>query len=208
MINQKDFMLKTEFEIKAYIDSQLQLKAILDNSTLINEQVVIDEYYDTQETSLFKSSVFYRIRNHNRLDLKFDKNSFDLSHTLCNEMNFKYPLSNEDNEKVDEFLYNILNIIQPDDTVNTYELTQFVVIDRVRKTFKKDNILIIYDKVKDLGDFIEIEGQESDAEHIKKLSQIFELKPLPIGYVELYLRKFNFPLYLQGKFLLSEDLSK
>lgn len=74
----------------------------------------------------------------------------------------------------------------------------FVLIDKVRKTFKYEDFEINIDNIRDLGLFIEIEknGEEKDMENIRKeimdllvLLGIGEGEIISKGYVQLILNK-------------------
>lgn len=79
-------------------------------------------------------------------------------------------------------------------------------------TYVIDNFTITFDAVQDLGNFLEIEYMAPDTNDINDIKIRMEalvknltIKRLTTGYDTLILRKQNFDLYLQSRFILEED---
>jgi len=79
--------------------------------------------------------------------------------------------------------------------------------------FTDGKFYYMVDKVKDLGSFLEIEAKINSKNEINKikremleLANKLKLKRIITGYNELYWRKHNYKIYLQGRYLLEEDL--
>lgn len=74
---------------------------------------------------------------------------------------------------------------------------------------KNDDMLLCVDHVEGLGDFLEVEIQcEEETDTSQALSRLqyfiadLALQPLPVGYVELWLRLHHPQIYQQGKYQL------
>ena len=88
-------------------------------------------------------------------------------------------------------------------------------IDRIRRKYRDKKFTYVYDKVKNLGNFIEIEyltSSKGEIEIIKremnKKLRGLTIKYMNVGYNEIYWRQNNFELYLQGIYLLDEDYKR
>ena len=91
-------------------------------------------------------------------------------------------------------------------------LVELCRVDKTRTSYSLDNFSIEIDNVKGLGAFLEIELMAKDTSQLKEIeSQMkqllmpLSLKRILTGYPNLMLRKHNFELYLQSRFVLEED---
>lgn len=94
-------------------------------------------------------------------------------------------------------------------------LIDSIVIDKVRQKFTDGKFEYSFDDVKDLGEFLEVEYKASSDEGVERIKEemreklkSLSLKLITTGHNELYWRKNNFELYLQGRYLLEEDYEK
>ena len=212
-----------EVELKYEVLDKNQIRKFLENLNFVNEKRVVDIYLDTKEGNLFKKGLFIRMRNKQLLDFKFNlsdiKSIGNRKHEHCDELSFKVPLSEESVEKINKIcqIFNLKEIDKPD--LNEFkEKNNFinsVLIDKTSRKYKDEKFEFSYDIVKDIGTFIEIEYltmKENNLNKIKEEMRLrlkgLNLKPITTGYNELYWRKKDFNLYLQGKYLLQEDLEK
>lgn len=196
---------------------ELELKYKLNRKPNIQEKItkendVEDIYYDTQDYTMLRNGNFLRLRNKKSLDFKLNTN--DKTHLYCKETNFS----------VDKFeveaVSNVLKNIGINTKFKTLDelLKQFQILAPIikhRKSYNlEDNIVMVIDEVKDLGTFLEIE-YDIDKESITKeeadyykdyLVNILKKREfitsddeeVHIGYVELYLKKYNVDAFNLG----------
>lgn len=194
-----------EIELKYELESRLKL-----NLNSSSEKIVEDIYYDTSDYKLLKSGNFLRIRNNKSLDFKLNAN--DLSHLYCKETNFDLNDSNIDS------INSILNSLGIDEKFESIidlksKFGVLAPIKKKRTTYNlEDSIVMSIDEVEDLGYFLEIEydldkDEVDDADYYKNLLIEFLKKyhiydklsrEVHIGYVELYLKKYNIEAYKLG----------
>jgi len=68
-------------------------------------------------------------------------------------------------------------------------------------------MIICLDEVDELGSFVEIEATDPQlAPQVMQQCHSLGLTNLEVGYVELFLRAKDFPLYKQGRYILSSDM--
>lgn len=194
-----------EIELKYELESKLKLD--LNNSF---EKIVEDIYYDTSDYKLLRSGNFLRIRNNKSLDFKL--NADDLSHLYCKETNFDLNDSNIDS------INSILNSLGIDEKFEGIadlksKLGVLAPIKKKRTTYNlEDSVVMSMDEVNDLGTFLEIEYDLDEDElyngdeykklliEILKKYHIYDKlsREVHIGYVELYLEKYNTEAYELG----------
>lgn len=191
-----------EIELKLEVREFPTLK----DAKLKNEKRVLDIYYDTKDYSLLKGGNFLRNRNNKKLDFKL--NVGDLSHLYCKETSFDIDAlkSSEDMKAV----FDSINVPYSD-KYNDFEsflkannLEVLATIDKERKTYILDDLIVSFDEAKDIGNFVEIELDVDDSavidkeeitkymlDKLTKLSNLKEYERVNIGYVELYLKRHN-----------------
>ncbi len=179
---------------------------------LIEERKEEDIYYDTSNYDLLRNGNFLRIRNQEKIDFKLSTN--DLTHLYCKETTFSFkPFPATEISEV----FSSLNL--PIFCNNYEEFTKNLIvlspIIKKRKTYKvDDNITMVLDEIDNLGYFLEIEydvEQDSISEEEGKKYKAILTKVLTdnhlleemdekvsIGYVELYLKKYNIEAYRLG----------
>lgn len=182
------------------------------NLNLSEEKVVEDIYYDTNDYTLLKNGNFLRVRNGKQLDFKL--NAHDNSHLYCKETNFG--LANDNINKIPTLLKK-LDVKISFNNINEL-LDKLIVLAPIKKkrlVYKlEDNVTLVIDEVENIGTFLEIEydllkdnitkeeGQYYKEYLIKILKEknLFNLlgKEVHIGYVELYLKKYNIEAYNIG----------
>ena len=191
-----------EYEVKFKHDTSLICEIIKD-LFYIGEKQQTDIYYDTCNRSLFLKAVFFRKRNGKRIDLKYNFD-LDTSHLFCTENNFELPLTEEQYMSLDSFLSKLL--IPTKETYNNifdkFGLDEFVIINKKRKTYQGKDFNVYLDQVNNLGEFIEIEAiNENGIIYINEFLQKNSIQRITTGYVELYLKKYDYNLYQKGKYL-------
>lgn len=197
--------MSSEFEIKAPIDDRDIFDALLAELQYVGESEETDVYYDTPEATLFLNGVYLRIRNRQRLDLKYRWDVTDLSHQACHEDTFPLPLQEKHAVKVSTFLSRFINPVQEQDLFRRFGVERFVVITKFRETYRGKGLELVIDTIPDLGEFVEIKAKADAHSAVIQEVNSLRLAPLPVGYVELYLRKNRRELYERGRHKLTGD---
>lgn len=206
------FMEKSlEVELKFQVLDEMQVKNFLKNLKFLGEKRNVDVYLDTKDGDLYKRGIFIRIRDNKKLEFKFnlaDIRSKEFSkHEHCDEFSFPLPLTQDSIRKINEVcrILSLKEVSSLEELKSTNNLIDSIIIDKVRQKFT----------VKNLGKFLEIEYKASSDEDVEKIKEEMReklkglnLKLITTGYNELYWRKNNFELYLQGRYLLEEDYEK
>jgi len=196
---------------------EIELKYELKNSFCfelkpMKESVVEDIYYDTEDYQLLRSGNFLRVRNGKQIDFKLNAN--DSSHLYCKETNFSF--KNENFDEIKKILSNI-GIFLSSNTLDEIfmDLKVLAPIKKKRSTYVlEENVIMVLDKVENLGTFLEIEydydgdtftKEQGDyfKKYLKEILNKFHLlkdgdREVSIGYVELYLKKYNVETYQLG----------
>jgi adenylate cyclase class IV len=213
-----------EIELKYQIIDENQIQEFLKKFFFVSKERVVDVYLDTKEGDLYKKGIFIRVRNNKILDFKY--NLEDLSnlnkvsmHEQCDEYSFPLPLTNDSIKVVNQNcrILGLIGIFNPDleELKVKNNLINSVVIDKIRKNFRDKELKYSFDDVKRLGKFFEIEKHGREGEdfekakgEIRKRVKNLKLKLITAGYCEAYWRKYDFNLYLQGRYLFTEDYKK
>lgn len=198
------FSMSREFEIKAQLSDISIISPLLEQLSLAGEKEVEDIYYDTVDRTLFKNGIFVRIRDGSKFDIKYNPNLLDQRHVECQEYSYSFPLSQEHAQEIIAFLQPQVSI-PLSYSAGVVGLVEFVPIIKHRKTYEGLGIEVAIDTVENLGTFLEIESKGETDRSIFNLQKSLGLTHIPIGYVELYLRHHDFPLYQKGRYLLEED---
>ena len=213
-----------EVELKFQVLDESQIKDFLKNLKFVGEKRIVDIYLDTKNGDLFKKGIFLRIRDNKKLDFKFNladfQNQDSISrHEHSDEFSFSLPLSKDSIEKINNILriLKLKEITSPslEELKTKNRLIDSMIIDKIRKIFYDGKFEYSLDEIKDLGKFIEIEflAQEKDdldriKDEMRKKLEGLKLELITTGYCEVYWRKHDFNLYLQGRYLFQEDYEK
>lgn len=213
-----------EIELKYQVLDKGQIREFLKELTFVNTKRIVDIYLDTKDGDLYKKGIFIRVRNNETLDFKYNLEDFQNSkkvsmHDQCDEYSLPLPLTNKSLEAINQNckILGLIEISNPDleELKSRNNLIDSMIIDKIRQKFKDKEFEYSSDNVKGLGKFLEIEaeGQEGqDFEEVKKRIrkkvENLKLKLITTGYNEVYWRKYNFDLYLQGRYLFEEDYKK
>ncbi len=177
-----------------------------------DEKIVEDIYYDTQDYQLLKNGNFLRLRNKKQFDFKLKSN--DDTHLYCEETNYEYTEENTPS------IVNVLNKLGVTISATTLDsltskLNILAPIKKHRTIYElEENVVMVIDEVENLGTYLEIEYDldadnlnESDSIKYKNyLKEVLkkngieedDLEYVSIGYVELYLKKYNQEAYQLG----------
>lgn len=200
--------ISTEFEVKLECSPELLQKLSLTTKDFDFREVIDDQYLDTPGRDLFRNGVFVRIRNGTTLTVKHSPSSEGSSHVRSTEYSYPYPLSVDSSRRLTETLRRLTEPSTPPCSVLTEELVPFVRIIKERKNVSRPGLTLSLDHVDGLGYYIEVEAANSSGvEWIVDQLDAGHLVNLPIGYVELWLRKHDFSLYQQGRFVLPSDIN-
>ena len=198
-----------EFEVKVALPTLSDSSSLLAGLHLKNTTVGTDIYFDTSAHDLFLRGIFLRLRDQHLLEIKYNPDLKDVAHLSCQEHAFPWPLTIIANETIFEFLSACLGPIQSahqKDPFVAFGLNQFVSITKHRTIYTGEGLEISLDVIENLGTFLEIEAKGADGiRRVQHFCKERGLVNLPIGYVELWLRKHAFPLYLNGRYVLPED---
>jgi adenylate cyclase class IV len=210
-----------EVELKFQVLDELRTKNFLKNLKFLGEKRTIDVYLDTKDGDLYKRGIFIRIRDNKKLEFKFnlaDIQSKEFSkHEHCDEFSFPLPLTQDSIRKINEVcrILGLKEALSLEELKSKNNLIDSIVIDKARQKFTDGKFEYSFDDVKDLGKFLEVEYRASSDEDVEKIKEEMReklkglnLKLITTGYNELYWRKNNFELYLQGRYLLEEDYEK
>ncbi|MBA2682012.1 MAG: CYTH domain-containing protein [Ktedonobacteraceae bacterium] len=209
-------MIEVELKFALPADVRAPLQARLDALPSLRRLMPVenvDIYYDTSDFACLQQAVFLRIRDSDRLEIKYHEQD-DPTHTHATEQTF--PLMAE------AFLMQDLNTLCsrfiPDwrhgDTVKDAlvinDLRAFVSIEKRRARYVNEQLSLCLDQVADLGDFFEAELLCADETGIEQAQAQLEafvadlalpaLSLVRVGYVELWLRSHLPQVYRLGKY--------
>lgn len=214
-----------EIELKFEILDSDEVAQFVRPLKVIEQKRIVDVYLDTKEADLFKRGIFVRIRNGSKFDIKFNQEDIgkslddNIEHTHCDEVSNPLPLTPTAMASINETLkfLGLAPMAEPtlENLVKRNKLIESVVVDKQRSSYDAGEFHIDIDTVKDLGEYLEIEKMTDETDNrqevlnkMKDRLKGLQLRHVDVGYNELYWRKHDFDLYLQGKYLLIEDRKK
>jgi len=208
-----------EFELKYSIPC---IPDAIGSLRKVSEKQTSDLYFDTDGYRLLKGGNFLRVRG-DSIDFKLFKPDDLLRHLSCVESGFKKPAFSCDNNALCKLLESLgfcCSFGSFDEFVKINELIVLAEISRTRHQYSvNENTSLSIDDVNDFGYFLEIEKIFPDREIydpdkernlLERYLSDNEILPegsafVPVGYVELYLKKYNYEAYKLGKHILPED---
>ena len=217
-------MKNIEVELKFQVLDSNQIGKFLSGFQFVDKKRIVDTYLDTREGDLYKKGIFVRIRDNKKLDFKVNLADFRAQdrlskHEHCNEFSFPLPLLEVSIAPINKIsrILTLKEILNPDleDFKNKNNLIDSMIIDKFRQSYSDGRFEYSFDDVKGLGKFIEIEQMASPKDNLEKIKDEMrkklhnlKLKLITTGYNEVYWRKHDFNLYLQGRYLFKEDYEK
>lgn len=199
----------SEFEIKVALGTLESANDLLQSLRCSGTQSDEDVYFDTISRQLFQKGCFLRLRNSKVFEIKYNADATNLSHLICEEHKFSWPLSTSSKKSIGRFLNTLLNSgesVLEKDLFAIFQLSEFIRIAKHRTIYHGDGIEVSLDRVNGLGLFLEVEARgRNGIEKATAFCSSRGLKNLPLGYVELWLRKYDFSAYRTGKYLLEGD---
>lgn len=203
-----------EFEIKSKAPPEGELTTILRRFSAPVSMEQEDIYFDAASRKLFKAGVFLRVRDSKALDIKFNPDLENLEHLTCKETRFNIPVDRTGIEQLSSFLsqFGLTRAAEAEtlpDFFGSVGLDEWVRIKKNRSVYKGAGVEFCVDEVEGLGRFVEIEVTDPSAiEFYTSWAASLKLTNLPVGYVELYLRRHDWHTYLQGRYILPQDRSE
>ena len=185
---------------------------------VIKEKNQEDIYYDTPNYDLIRKGNFLRIRNGKRLEFKLFAG--DTSHLFCQETDFDLDKLEANKDNINKILSSIslktvdnLNNFEQIININNLKVLAPIIKHRITYKYNKKSTISI-DTVDDLGLFMEneimIDTESLTNDEANKIKEEFindlinskiltsNEKSVNIGYVELYLLKYNKEAYDLG----------
>ena len=210
-----------EIELKCQIQDENKVQEFLKKSIFVNKKRVVDTYLDTKNGDLYKKGIFIRIRDNRTLDFKYNLEDFRSlnkisKHEQCDEYSFSLPLANYAVKAINQNckILGLVGVSNPnlEEFRERNKLINSVVIDKIRQKFEDKEFQYSFDDVRGLGKFLEVEAEGREGQdfeeiksRIKEKIKSLKLKLITTGYCEAYWRKYDFKLYLQGRYLFDED---
>lgn len=217
-------MKNIEVELKFQVLDPAQLENFLGGFQFIDKKRMVDVYLDTKDGDLYKKGIFVRIRDSKKLDFKVNLADFQNQdkiswHEQCSEFSFSLPLVGTSVGPINKICktLNIKEIVSPnvEELKCRNDLIDSMVIDKIRQRYSDGRFEYSFDDIKGLGKFIEIELLASPEDNLEEIKDDMrarlrglKLKLITTGYNEVYWRKYDFNLYLQGRYLFEEDYEK
>ena len=196
--------------LRASLDATLDAMPELQRLAPVNN---VDTYYDTSDFSCLQQAVFLRIRDNDRLEVKYHEQD-DPAHVHATERVFPLTADAPALQDLNTLCARFIPAWQGADTVETTlttnGLSAFVHIEKRRTRYVNERLNLCLDEVVDLGDFFEIEILCPDKTGIEQAqAQLYAfvdtlalptLSSVSIGYVELWLRSHLPHVYRLGKY--------
>lgn len=175
----------------------------------------VDVYYDTPDWDLLQRAVFLRVRNQQKLEFKFNEQA-EKAHIQSTERAFALQPQPDQAAAMNELFSHFIPAWSPMPTWEAAQLENNLVelarIENTRRQYSLDSVQLCVDHVTGLGDFLEAEIECSEGTDTRQArAQLytfiaeFATEPLPIGYVELWLRQHNPQAYHKGVYQLPSD---
>jgi adenylate cyclase, class 2 len=203
-------MIEVELKFEIAPASRSRLEKYLATIGLAHPVQNTDTYYDTPAFDLLRQAVFVRVRNQAHLEFKFNKQTA-LAHIHCTERVFSLAPEPRQAEEMNTLFSGFLPDWRRAGTVNKAlqqnGLIELARIENHRSEYTCENLIVCVDQVEGLGNFLEIETQcEEESEIDQALSRVQTFaagvvaRQVHIGYVELWLQKYHWYAYHQGKY--------
>mgnify|MGYP001397174200 CR=1 FL=1 len=201
---------ESEWEIKCeYTDT---LWRTLEELVLVRQGAAkdsVDEYLDTKDGALYCRGYFLRIRDSRSLQFKYTPDADDASHIHSVEHRMPWPAEQVSLSGLPEAARSSLGVTEGRLCWDGEPLVQLIRIEKKRQEWSAGPLVIMIDDVVDLGRFVELEASSLDGANILAgLAERFHLEHVPVGYVELMLRRSRPSLYRLGRYVLPKDVAR
>ena len=118
-----------------------------------------DTYFDTPAFDLLEQAVFVRVRNHQRLEFKFNEQAAP-AHLYCTERTFSLEPEPRHAQEMNTLFSRFLPCWRAADTVHqALQLNGLIELARIenrRVEYTSENLVVCVDHVEDVGEFVEI----------------------------------------------------
>jgi adenylate cyclase class IV len=208
-------MIEVELKFALSSDAQTLLQTKLDAllAQPLGQVKSVDTYYDTASFDCLQQAVFIRIRNQKHLEIKYHEHA-DPAHMHATERVFPLEsgplLVKEMNILCARFIPEWQEAGTIEEAMHINNLKAFACINKHRNQYMYEDLILCVDSVEGLGDFFEVETHcEEETEiglAIAKLQDFVvslgcsALRPVQVGYVELWLRLHLPQVYQLGKY--------
>lgn len=206
-----------EIELKCELSPQLldrvreKTRDMTFNGIVHNQDI----YYDTPVWDLLRRGVFVRVRNDKRVEFKFNE-GLTPEHGQVHERVFPLTADPVQAKKIHTLFASFLPTWTPAasfvETIQQNGLVELVTIDNTRESFVSADFALSIDHVAGLGNFLEVEthceeGADTDQAQARLQAFVTDLhvRHIKVGYVELWLYKYNPAAYSAGKYHLPEE---
>jgi adenylate cyclase class 2 len=205
--------VELKFEIPSGARMLLQTKLDAMLARPLEQVDNVDIYYDTASFDCLQQAVFVRIRNRTHLEIKYHEHA-DPAHTHSTERVFPLKsgplLVKEMNIRCSHFIPGWQEADTIEEAIRINGLTEFARIEKQRTRYAYGNLILCVDSVEGLGDFFEVETHCEEetkiGQTIAKLQDFVAslalpaLRPVEVGYVELWLRLHLPQVYQLGQY--------
>jgi adenylate cyclase class IV len=206
-------MIEVELKFEITPTARPQLEKQLARMQLARHLRNSDIYYDTADFNLLSQAVFVRVRNHTRLEFKFNEQAAP-EHTHCTERAFSLVPESRQAQEAQEmhalfsrFLPGWRSAETVSEALSHNGLIELARIENRRVQYAWENLVVCMDQVEGLGDFLEIETQcNEESETHQALARLehmaagLDARPVRVGYVERWLQKHHPQAYKRGKY--------
>lgn len=208
-----------EIELRYEVMDRYRIIQFLSQAQLLSTKRVVDVYLDTPERVLWRRGIFVRIRDGQRLDVKFNRECLlDARLPLldyCEEHSFAWPLSAHDQQRVDELLMRLDLLAAPVSAAKEFvpinNLAPHYQVDKTRLSYQLQSFTVALDEVADVGSFLEIERMASSITELETVKQEMQLllhglplEPICEGYCSLAVKAQDPAWYARGRFVVRE----
>lgn len=207
-----------EVEFKYAIDPQVKprLEAKLRDAQFDRLVQNSDIYYDTLTYDLLQKAVFFRVRNQQTLQFKFNERA-EKAHIESTERTFSLSAQAEHIAAINTLFAHFLPTWQAglswEDALQKNRLVVLAHIENTRRQYIYDSVKLCVDTITNIGEFLEVEvecEEGTNTHHLQShLRHIFGdvvAEPLSVGYVELWLHQHNLQAYHKGVYRLPDDV--
>lgn len=183
---------------------EIEVKLRIDDTVFLTQLISKMESCCTKIESVHQHDVYYSPTNENYMAEKYPYKWFRVRYldTGNAEICFKhfYPEGAEHHLYCNEYQ---TNVSEPEAIVNIFsELGLQVVADveKTRTTYRYGRYLISFDKVKDLGDFVEVEVENNRFDEVKERKLLNDvLEELALSTYPIDLRGYPYLVYCNSK---------
>jgi adenylate cyclase, class 2 len=203
-------MIEVELKFETTPAAWPQLEKQLATTQFVRHLRNSDIYYDTANFDLLSQAVFVRVRNHARLEFKFNEQAAS-AHTHCTERAFSLVPEPGSAQEMHTLFSRFLPGWRCAETVSEAlshnGLIELARIENRRVQYTWENLVVCVDQVEGLGEFLEIETQcNEESETHQALARLehmaagLAVRQIRIGYVERWLQKHHPQAYQRGKY--------